>query len=180
MGHKTSVTLPGDLHAAWKAAGLPLAEVIRRGLDGTGDAARHTAAETRLAQVEARVAQLEARASWASVFTAEADDLADELVEPADPPTLEEIEQRREAAGRMKAREWHRALMLRVEPDKAGQRVVTANTAAAAFRAGTNSARDKLHMLTSFGLATFLDDGEIPYKWLIRDQEDSANAATVA
>jgi hypothetical protein len=62
MGRKTSVTLPGDLHAAWKAAGLPLAEVIRRGLDGTGDTARHAAAETRLAQVEARVAQLEARA----------------------------------------------------------------------------------------------------------------------
>jgi len=169
MGRKTSVTLPGDLHAAWKEAGLPLAEVIRRGLDGTGDTARHAAAETRLAQVEARVAQLEARAR-ASVLTTDADGLADDDAW-AEPPSVEEIEQRRERADQLKAAEWHRILIRRIEPDKTGQRVVTANTAGAAFRTGTGAARDRLHMLASFGLATFLDDGEIPYRWLIHDQE---------
>jgi hypothetical protein len=181
MGHKTSVTLPGDLHATWKAAGLPLAEVIRRGLDGTGDTARHAATEARLAQVEARLAQLEARAARPSVFTADTDDLADyELAEPADPPTLEEIEQRRELHDRAKAGAWHRQLVRHVEPDKAGQRIVTANTAGAAFRLGTNAARDRMHMLASFGLATFIDDGETPYRWLIHDQEAEGSADTVA
>jgi hypothetical protein len=32
-GTKTSVWLPGDIAARWKASGLPLAEIVRRGLD---------------------------------------------------------------------------------------------------------------------------------------------------
>ena len=42
MTRKTSVVLSDDLHAAWKAAALPLAEIIRRGLEttATGTAAR--------------------------------------------------------------------------------------------------------------------------------------------
>ena len=33
MGHRVSVYLPDELHAAWKASGLPLGEAVRRGLD---------------------------------------------------------------------------------------------------------------------------------------------------
>ena len=32
MGRKTSVWLSDDLEAAWRASGLPLAELVRRGL----------------------------------------------------------------------------------------------------------------------------------------------------
>ena len=35
MGQKTSVYLPDDLTAKWKASGTPLTELIRRGLDAT-------------------------------------------------------------------------------------------------------------------------------------------------
>lgn len=60
MARKTTLTLPDDIHAQWKASGLPAAEVFRRGLEGTGDAARHATTEARLAGIEHRLAQLEA------------------------------------------------------------------------------------------------------------------------
>lgn len=184
MGRRTSVWLADDLDAAVQASGLRLAELIRRGLEHTVPAAPDgypPVADfarwlrdilTRLDEHAGRIGQLEA-------FSRGPGDDDDEVT-VADLPTLEEIEQRREQRDRLKAAEWHRQLCRHVGPDKHGQRVVTANTAAAALRVGAGAARDRLHMLTSFGLATFLDDGEQPYRWLLSDEEDSTDAATVA
>jgi hypothetical protein len=168
MTHKTTVTLPDDLYAQWKATRQPLTEIIRHGLDGTGDTARHTATETRLAGIEHRVAQLEAAGRHF-------DGLGDEdgtVITVDDLPTLEEIEQRREQRDQLKAQEWHRTLIRHVKPDKAGQRVVTGQDAGTAFRLGSSMGRERMHMLVSFGLATLLDDGEIPYRWLIHEEDN--------
>jgi hypothetical protein len=178
MSVKSSFSLPDELHAAWKASGLTLPELVRRGLDEntvirrvTTAEARFATADQRLAGIEHRLAQLEA-AGISSVFRADDHQGDDgEWVLPAGPPTLEEIEQRRERADEMRAREWHRLLLRRSEPCKNGQRVLTTVTAAAAFRASTNAARDRMHTLAAFGLAQFLDDGEVPYRWLVRDDQ---------
>jgi hypothetical protein len=168
MTHKTTVTLPDDLYAQWKATGQPLTEIIRHGLDGTGDTARHAATETRLAGIETRLAQLEAAGRPFDDL-----DFEDGSVITANiPSSLEEIEQRREQRDQFKAQEWHRTLVRRIKPDKAGQRVVTAQEAGTAFRLGPGPGRDRMHILVSFGLATFLDDGEIPYRWLIHEEDD--------
>lgn len=181
--HKSTVTLDDDLYARWKASRLPLAEVVRRGLDGTGDTARHAAAETRLAGVEARLAAAEGRLAHA-LRTYPADDgTADDQDQDAAgtiladwPPTLEQIEQRREAQYRLKAAEWHRALLRHVQPDGNGLRFVTANDAAGALRCTGGTARDRLHVLTSLGLAEFLDDSEAPHRWSVREQDASVSA----
>ncbi|HYZ56198.1 MAG TPA: hypothetical protein VE733_22225 [Streptosporangiaceae bacterium] len=49
MVHQTTANLPDDRFAVWKASGLPLSDVIGRGLDRSGDTARHAAMEARLA-----------------------------------------------------------------------------------------------------------------------------------
>jgi hypothetical protein len=51
-------------------------------------------------------------------------------------------------------------------------------TGADVFRAG--AARGRLHTLTSFGLAAFLDDGETPHRWRVHDQADSSDAEPVS
>lgn len=46
------------------------------------------------------------------------------------------------------------------------------------FRVG--AARGRLHALTSFGLAAFLDDGATPHRWRVHDQADSSDAEPVS
>ena len=159
MTRKTTVTLPDDLHAKWRSTGLPATEIFKRGLDGTGDTARHTAAEARLAKLETPGTLFPARPL---------DDDPETLF--TEPPSLEEIEQRREQRDELRAREWHRHLTHLIKPGKNGQRIATAGDAGAAFRIGSQSARDRMRLIASFGLATLLDDGEPPFRWLVHDE----------
>lgn len=133
---------------------------------------RITVVETTLAAVKQRIDHLFGSEDQPDPYENEAF--------AAEPPTLEEIEQRREQRDLLKAQSWHHQLTRHIQPDPAGQRIVTTATAAAAFRLGTGSARDRLHTLTSFGLATFLDDGEIPRRWLLSDDQEASTDAAPA
>jgi len=172
MAKKTTVTLPDDLHARWKAAGIPITEVVRRGLDGTGDTARHTAAETRLAGIEGRIALLEIRAT-AAAFPAGNGGLDDgEVVRGAPLPTAEELEQREAAAEQLqadrdgrRARRW--AVQLAARPEAVPGTGYTAPEAAAAWNSSVTSARDRLHKLAVLGHASIsgTGSGQDPYRW---------------
>jgi hypothetical protein len=170
MAHKTTVTLPDDLHATWKRSGRPLADVIRSGLDGTGDTARHAATETRLAQLEARhatveqrLAALEAGAASATAFGAE---------DQADAADFDPEEWAREREERERAKmDDRRARLL-----ASGKNPVTVTDAIGVFHVAEHAARSWLKQLAGYGYAEQLDHapGE-PYRWMIREPGEGAS-----
>jgi len=165
MTHKTTVTLPDDLFAAWKRAGLPLADVIRRGLDGTGDTARHAATEARIAMIEHRIAQLEAGAAHAIVFGADTGDQAE--AGDLDPE---------EWARQMEERERAKMSDRRAKLLASGKNPVTASDAIGVFHVAENTARSWLKQLAGYGYADQLDHAEgEPYRWVIREPEEETS-----
>lgn len=188
MSHKSTVTLDDTAYDAWKASRVPLAELIRRGLEGTGDTARHTATESRLAAIEARVAQLEAARTRTVVHAAEPglgtgdqDDAFNAAFdgnrEPSfadEPPTPEEEEAKLEADQLRRAQAWARVLRTRITPDTAGILTVAVGDAVAAWRINDATARTRLRILRGCGLAQLLED-EVPQRWIIPGQPADAD-----
>jgi hypothetical protein len=169
MAHRTTVILPDDLHAAWKASRLLLTEVIRRGLDGTGDTARHAATESRLAMIEHRIAQLEARQVIPSSY-ADADDTADQL--------SDEEHERLRAEYHNQTMNDRRTLLLAKVPHADGEPVVIDTTAAVAvFGVNDQTARSWMKALTGYGYARQLDRKEGTgqrYEWVIEPDTETA------
>lgn len=165
MPHKTSITLPDDLYATWKRARIPAIEVWRRGLEGTGDTARHTAIEARLAQIEYRVGQLEARAYAPP-------DLYPELSETDDGPTPEEIQAERAATRRARLGEMHARLWLHIPVIPGQQPTVTAADAAQAWKISDGVARGTMRALAAYGYARQHEHTQgtgRPYVWTVLD-----------
>lgn len=176
MSHR--VTISDELHAAVRATGLPLSEIVRRGLDNPCDTARHAAAETRLAQLEERVAQLEAAGALAGHW-----DGADEFdPEEWTPPTPEEqeefrrrVEEQRTAARRRDAARFHAQL---VDNVGAGS-LIDSRGAARAWQVPDYTARSRLTLLDTFGLAERQEGGgggSQPFKWLITESPAGSGA----
>lgn len=155
MAHKTTVTLPDDLYRSWKRTGEHLTDIIRRGVEGSGDSARHTRAEERLAAIEHRLALLEARVATTEHVTA---DLAafsgeDEAAE-LDAPSAEERDQHRDHVREQSARRWHFTLASYGPADPLAPHVVTSTEAAHAWKVAVSTARDRLAVLVGYQLAT--------------------------
>jgi hypothetical protein len=174
MTHKTTVTLPDDLHTQWKASGQSLAEVIRRGLDGTGDTARHTATESRLAGIETRLARLETAGRHpggqadASVTTAD------------DPAELEEMERRWEEERQQGIANRRELLLTKVKRLPGSPCIVTVNLAAGILGFSTTTAKRYMFELVEAGWARQLDrPNGGPYEWEVFAQAP-ATAATTA
>lgn len=169
---RTTIALDDDLHRAWKATGLPLAELIRRGIEGTGDNARHVNAEMRLALVEARLSALETRpaahlAPMLSVGLVEPDEPA-ESDEDYLARTRAETERRRHE--RLVA--WHDRLWsaLRRDPERAA--AVTVADVLDLTGVPQSTARTMMHQLVSAGYALQhprRDGTGDPYRWTVRD-----------
>jgi monoamine oxidase len=177
MAHKTTVTLPDDIYAQWKTAGLPLTEVIRRGLDGTGDTARHTATEARLAALEARHANVEHRLAQLETTSA-GDNDGPFLAEPVDPEELErqneEWDRQHEERREREAHERHDLLLTRVKRLPGEPCTVTLADAMAVFHRSRGTVLQQMHEMTDYGLAHQLDrkqgTGE-PYRWVIEEPD---------
>lgn len=171
---RTTIGLDPELYRAWKATGLPLSELIRRGIEGTGDNARHVAAETRLAFMEARLSVLESRAASqaAAMYpasVAEVDDLDDgDVSEPAMAQfQIEQARRRHEHLVR-----WHDQLWAKLRRDPERAAVVTVADLLDLTGANHSSVRTMMHKMVAAEYAIQHPRREgtgDPYKWTIRD-----------
>ena len=154
--HRTSVVLDNALYESWRQSGLPLADLIRRGLasftaapapTGIGDGG----ALAVLARIESHLAALLDRTP---------------VVTEIEPLTPEERAQMREESARLFAQQerelaegWHDEL---VAPDQDGDVVLTAAEAAVRLGLSPSAARDRLIRLQGHGLAERAEDSNAP------------------
>jgi Maltoporin periplasmic N-terminal extension len=166
MPVKSSFSLSDELHAAWKASGLTLPELVRRGLDENTVIRRITRAEARFATVEQRLAAIEQRLAQAEASGASTVSYADFDDELSD----EEHERLRAEQHRQDIND-RRALLLAKVPHATGEPVVVDVAAAvAAFGVSDQTARSWMKALAGYGYARQLDRKEGTgqrYEWVI-------------
>ncbi len=174
MAHRTTVLLPDDLHAAWKATGRPLADLIRRGLaPAPGPAAADlTSILGRLDALEARQhaspSQLDDLAAWLNDIHGQLRHLGaridgqllglgaavDDLSDRIDEELAGDWEAEQAERHHRNAATWHATLWA-----AHGSTPVDVFDAAAVWDVTKNGARDRLGHIIARGLATLAPRG---------------------
>lgn len=166
--------------AEWRAAnpGRPIADLIRLALLGNPAPSTTTSANGQQHQAD----EHEHEARELAELRARVDDLARRVDDherdhyPSPARDLDEYQQRLEDYADTRARAYHATLCAALADEAGTDRVLTAAEAASIWSCVTQSARDRLRMLTALGLAT-VDDTARTHRWKIGPPSTTTSAA---